>query len=210
MKKVICIIMLIIFPLVAQDKTTEKKGMKATEIKERLKSIYVIEDDSERLLQFDTFCTELGLKKPEKKQTPVSSNWSINDNKDELTGERIVVFTSIDTRKDNSIYSSVPFVMIRHTNNIVDVSVYTDEFLGMNDEYKVFYKFDENEIVSEVWNSSTTSKAVFSPQPKQFIEKIKESKKIVFRVLDSAGTEHTFVFNIENFSSIEEKTIKSN
>ena len=134
---------------------------------------------------------------------PISepSNWQIQTKTDSLTGEQIVIYSTTAIEVENvqlyPLYKPVLVIRNNKTKNIIEAFVVFYDYLSIFNMIKVEYKFDQGDITTEYWYPSTDGDAVFSPNPQNFIQRIRNSKELVFRAYDYAGDKKTLKFKVE-------------
>lgn len=130
--------------------------------------------------------------------------WALNRNTDPITDENRSFIYAQAT--DFPGYASTSALVVRCSSDAYyphGVSVYfvTDKYLGSEDYYRVVYRIDKREPVTERWSSSTDNEAVFLPvgEAPAFLAALTTGSEFVFRVT-AFDEDYTYTLPIAGFN----------
>jgi hypothetical protein len=140
----------------------------------------------------------------------VCAQWQLNITQDEMTDEQIAVFRTVSlTHTANAIrMATKPILLIRCrggevTDAYVAVNIYVADMLG-----DVQLRFDKGTPFEEVWSTSNTNEALFSPNPSKFLDSLFAHKRFVFRYYPYRESPQTATFAIPSWTSQKSNAIK--
>ncbi len=103
---------------------------------------------------------------------------------------------------DRSVGGESTTLVIRCKENETSVMVATSEFLGISDSVPITVRFDSSAAQRQTWNSSTSYRSAFAPQPIKLIKQLLEANQFVVRLEKYGGGNITVTFRLEGLANL--------
>jgi type VI secretion system protein VasI len=132
---------------------------------------------------------------PQPATTPLTGKWETYSKTDSFTDKQIW-FASLDAENTvtNGTTIEIPTLMIRCNDKELDVYISTGLYISGYSEYRLKWRFDQDEAVDRQLPLSDDGKAIFFKDSQEIIDTMlkKETLLIGFTPYNSAPTEATF------------------
>ena len=126
-----------------------------------------------------------------------ATKWVVTSTKNDLTGEPEVFADNAASRRVNMV--------IRRRGKKLECYINTDEFFETvqnmhTRKSPVSYRFDDGAIVRQAWDISADNTALFYPgNPRPFLDKIRQSRRLVVRFEPADTIPQSATFDVSNF-----------
>jgi len=137
--------------------------------------------------------------------------WLEGANEDLMTGKKSIYFYT-DSEATDYGRTATLYLRLKEEDARLQIYIYWDEYLGTPDYYFLEYKFDDEKIHDKSYSTSTNKRATFlsteymlTTSTYDFVKKMLNHKKVIFRVLDFSHTPYTAKFDLTGFKDLYKK-----
>ena len=179
------------------------------DVNEDLAKAYAIENDLKRLDAYDKIVEKLGLDTSSNTKTYPVSKWRIEIETSQIDDtETVIAFIEANEKVRSAFNNYTPTLIVRYKEGELDAYISTNDFLGL-DEIAYTVRYGKQKAMDAYANISTDSKAFFIRNPKDFINKIAEVDKVLFRLTPYGENPITFTFDTAGIKEVREQIVKT-
>ena len=178
------------------------------DVNKDLAKAYVIENDLKRLDAYDKIVESLGLDPSSNRKTFPVNKWRIDIETSQIDDtETVIALNEANERVHSGYKSYTPTLIVRYKEGELEAYISTDDYLG-SDEIAYTVRYGKQKAQDGYANISTDSKAFFLRNPKEFINKITEVDKVLFRLTPYGENPITFTFDTAGIKEVRKEIVR--